>query len=102
MKKYKTAIGKIVELTEERKNYFLTKHPELKPHFPKIKTVLSKPAEIRLSKRDGRVLLFYKFFDKILGGKYIVVVVKINSRNFIITVHITDKIKAGRKYEKES
>lgn len=97
---YKSTVGKEIELTQERKNYFLTKHPELKPHFSKIKAVLSKPDEIRVSKHDEKVLLFYKFFGKILEGKYVVVVVKTNTRNFIVTAHITDKIKAGRKYEK--
>ncbi len=37
-----------------------------------------------------------------MEGKYISVVFKINTRNFILTVYITDKIKAGEKYEKES
>ena len=100
--KYKTILGKAVELTQERKKYFLDKHPELKPHFSKIKIVLEKPDEIRVSKQDDLVLLFYRHFDKILSGKYVVVVIKINARNFIVTAHITDKIKAGKKYEKES
>lgn len=99
---FKTILNKTVELTEERKSYFLIKHPELKPHFIKIKIVLTKPDEIRISKRDKQALLFHKHFANILNGKYIVVVTKFNSRNFIITAHITDKIKIGEKYEKES
>jgi len=100
--KYKTSIGKIVELTAERKGHIVDKHPELRPYFSKIKKVLLEPTEIRISKLDKHVLLIYGHFDNILGGKYLVTVVKINNRNFIITAHITDKIKAGEKYEKES
>jgi len=100
--KFKTVIGKTVELTAERKNYILAKHPELKPHFNKIRNVLIKPDEIRRSKRNQQVLLFYKYFAKILGGKYIVVVTKFDTRNFVITAHITDKIKIGKKYEEKS
>ena len=100
--KYKTAIGKSVDLTSERRKHILSKHPELKYHTSTIKKVLSDPDEIRVSKLNDHVLLFYKFFDKILGGKYIVVLIKTNERDFILTSHVTDKIKAGEKYEKEN
>lgn len=96
--KFKTVLDKTLELTKERKNYFLTKHPELKPYFAKIKSVLLEPNEIRRSKRNRKVLLFYKYFGTILKGKYIVVVAKLNKRNFILTGYVTDKIKIGEKY----
>lgn len=99
---YKTILGKTAQLTEERKGHILAKHPELKPYFVKIKSVLLKPEEIRKSKRDRQVLLFYRHFAKILGGKYIVVLARFNERNFILTSYITDKIMAGDHYEKES
>jgi len=97
--KYKSVIGKTIELTNERKNYFLVRHAGLRYHFSKVKSVLTEPDEIRYSKRDNKVLLFYKFFDKILSGKYIAVVVRVNRRSFIITAYITDKVKIGKKYE---
>ncbi len=100
--KYKTTIGVSVELTSERRKHILSKHPELLGHVSKIKKVLSNPDEIRVSKLDNQVLLFYKYFDKILEGKHIVVTIKTNERSFVLTVYITDKIKAGEKYEKEN
>lgn len=97
---YKTAIGKVVELTPERKLHILIEHPELEAHFEKIKQVLSKPDEIRISKTDPNVLLFYKFFAKIKNGLYIAVVVNINQRNFILTAYMTDRIIMGDLYGK--
>lgn len=58
--KYQTSINRIVELTPERKAHILAEHPDLKEHFQNIKLVLSDPEEIRISKTDSAVLLFYK------------------------------------------
>lgn len=97
--KFKTVIGKTVELTLERKQHILEEHPELKDHFDKLEQVLLKPEEIRISRTDANVLLFYRYFVKIKSGIYITVVAKFNDRNFILTAHMTDKIKMGEKYE---
>lgn len=95
---FQSKIGE-VELTEERKSHIILKHPELKTHIKKISQVLSSPDTIRRSKFDKEALLFYKYFDKIKGGKYINVTVKKNERNFILTAYITDRIRAGIEYE---
>lgn len=93
-----TIIGE-VELTTERKSHIILKHLEIKPHINKISLVLSSPDTIKRSKFDPDALLFYKYFDKIKGGKYINVTVKRGERNFILTVYITDRIRAGEIYE---
>lgn len=90
-----------IELTTERKNHILEVHPELKDHLEKLSQVLSDPDEIRRSRFDKNVLLFYKFFAKVKSGKYINVTVKAGDRNFVLTSYITDKIRAGEKYETE-
>ena len=97
---YQSSIQKRIILTEERKQHILDFHPDLKPYFNKISEILNKPDEIRKTNEDKNVLIFYKFYDKVLNGKYIVVVTKINKRNFILTSYLTDKIKTGKKYEK--
>ena len=74
-------------------------HPELKAHLDKLSEVLSNPDEIRRSRFDKNVLLIYKFFASIKDGKYINVTVKINDRNFVLTAYITDRIRAGEKYD---
>ena len=90
-----------VELTNERKIHILSSHPELKIHFERISQVLINPDEIRRSRLDKNVLLFYKFFAKVKSGKYINVTIKTGHRNFVLTSYITDKIRAGEKYETE-
>jgi len=96
---YKSVLGKNIELTAERKIHILLYHPDLKPYFSKIKAILLKPGEIRVSKSDPAVLLFYKFFANILGGKFIVVTVKVNERSFILTAYLSNRILSGEKYE---
>lgn len=99
--KYKSILGKDFELTAERKKHILNFHPDLKPYFSRIKNVFVKPDEIRISKSDPHVLLFYRYFAKIKGGKYIVGVVKIGSRAFILTAYFSSDKLSGEKYEYE-
>lgn len=96
---YKSCLEKEVALPVERKKHILLFHPDLKPYFSKLKQVLLKPDDIRISKSDSGVLLFYKYFDKIADGKYIAVVVKFNDRNFILTAYLTKRKLSGEKYE---
>ncbi|MFH0791040.1 MAG: DUF4258 domain-containing protein [Candidatus Omnitrophota bacterium] len=68
------------------------KHPALKGKEVQVKKVLSNPDEIRVSKKDKTVLLFYKS----IGKYYLCVVIKIlKKRAFIITAYKTEKIKEG-------
>ena len=85
----------MIELTEERWKYIILKHPEVKLYYDEIDFVLANPEVVKISKRDKNVLLYYKYFSKIFDGKYLLVVVKKNKRDFIITIYITDKIKGG-------
>ena len=61
--------------------------------------VLETPEEVRYSNRSREVLLFYRFFDNIENGKYIAVVVR-EFDGSVLTAYLTDKIKAGERYEK--
>jgi hypothetical protein len=79
-----------VELTDERKNHILTFHPEIHSAFTYFSEALSHPNTIRQSKFDTEVILFYK---KVTDSKYLVIVVKVNQRRFILTAYFTEKIK---------
>lgn len=98
---YKSIIGKDFELTIERKDHILTFHPDLKPYFSKLKQVFLEPDEIRISQSDPDVLLFYLYFAKVKGGKYIVGVVKSNGRSFVLTAYFSNRILSGEIYEKK-
>lgn len=99
--KYKSILGKAIELTDERKEHILLYHPDLKPYFSKVKNVLLKPGEIRISKSDISVLLLYKYFVNIIKGKYIAVTVKTNARWFILTAYLTKRKLSGGIYAKK-
>ena len=68
------------------------KHPTLKGKEDAVKQVLCDPDEIRVSKKDSAVLLFYRRIEK----RYLCVVVRfLKKRGFIITAYWTEKIKEG-------
>ena len=96
---YKSILGKGFVLTSERKQHVLIYHPDLKLYFSKLKEVFLKPDEVRISQSDPGVLLFYKHFAKIKQGKYIVGVVKIQGRFYILTAYLSNRILSGEKYE---
>ena len=87
--KYKSILGKDFELTPERKKHILNFHPDLKIYFTKLRDVFTKPDEIRISKSDPQVLLFYRYFAKI------------NSRSFVLTAYFSSSKLSGEKYEYE-
>jgi hypothetical protein len=68
------------------------KHPTIKGKEADVKRVLCDPDEIRVSKKDRAVLLFYRRSEK----RYLCVVVRFfKRRGFIITAYWTKKIKEG-------
>lgn len=62
-----------------------------------IVRVLQAPAEVRASRSDNRVRLFYEFYAQTrVGEKWLCVVVKYLSDDaFVVTAYLTDQLKAG-------
>lgn len=75
------------------------KHPVLRDHEDDIRKVLSDPDEIRRSRKDPDVLLFYR-------GKsprwFCAVTKHEKEEGFLITAYPTDAIKAGEVIWKKS
>ncbi len=92
---YIDKFGNSIELTEERWNHIVKEHPEILSFKDRIADVLKEPDYIKRSGRDADVLIYYKFYDDILEGKYLLVVVKKDIRSFVLTGYITDAIKKG-------
>jgi len=67
------------------------KHPVMKGKEDTVQAVLREPSEIRQSKTDKEVYLYYKQFDKL----YCVVARHLGSEGFLITAYPTDKVKEG-------
>jgi hypothetical protein len=93
---FESALRKVVELTDERREHIALYHADLVPFLERLGSVLTKPDEMRRSRDDPEVILFYKHFPDILGGKYIVVAVKVGEeRSFVLTAYLTKSIRTG-------
>ena len=94
-----TPLGKQIRATRSHWEKIVeTKHPSLRGKEEEVKQALETPFEIRASKSDENVHLYYIDFE----GKYLCVVVKnLNDQGFVITAYFTEKIKEGRQIWKK-
>ncbi len=68
------------------------KHPSMKNKEIMVAETLENPTEIRQSKSDNSVFLYYRPVEE----NYNAVVLKhLNGEGFIVTTYVTDKIKEG-------
>jgi hypothetical protein len=96
MKVIRDCFGRSVRLTDERLAHIL-EHPEMAGMEDELARVLQSPSEVRLSRSDDNVKLFYEFYTQTqVGGKWLCVVVKYGPGDaFVITAYLTDTVKAG-------
>ena len=92
---YKDIFEDTIELTDERWFHIVNEHPEVKQYRNRIGEVLVSPDYVKKSSRDPDVFLYYKFFEDIFMGKYILIATKKGLRSFVLTCYITDTIKKG-------
>ena len=89
-----------VELTDEREVHIAQTHPDLLPEYlPQVKQTLADPDQVRRSVRMSGARIFYRWFDDVRQGKYVVVVVVSEAapteRNWIITAYVTRHLMNG-------
>lgn len=96
MKIIRDCFGRSVRLTDERVTHIL-QHQEMTDMAEEIERVLQSPTEVRISRSDESVRLFYEFYAKtMVGGKWLCVVVKYAAEDaFVVTAYLTDQLKAG-------
>ena len=99
---YKDVFGDEIILVDSVRAMILMKHPETVDFIDQIDRVLAQPDEVHQSVRDKRSILYYRFEDGILKGKWVVVVVKRIDQNFISTIYATDQIKSGETLWKKT
>ena len=88
----KTPLNIEVRTTVQYWEYLVTfKHPVMKSKADIVKSVLQMPDEIRQSKVDKDVFLYYKQFDRL----YCVVVKHAGTEGFLTTAYPTEKVKEG-------
>lgn len=82
-----------ISITKSRWNKIVKiKHPEVEGSEENIKRTLENPNEIRLSKKDSSVYLYYRLFGKL----FLCTIAKHNNGEvFIITAYYADRIKEG-------
>lgn len=92
----KTPLGIIVRTTKEYwQKIITTKHPSIATLEAKVKEALEKPDEIRRSRQDTKVHLYYRNIGKLF---VCAVVDHINGKQgYIITAYLTDRIKEGEQ-----
>jgi hypothetical protein len=93
-------LGGEVELSDERESHIAETHPELLPeHEDQIGDTLRDPDQVRRSRRFGNARLFSKWYDDLLTGKHLVVVVVSEalpkSRDWVVTAYVTRRIPEG-------
>lgn len=96
MKVIRDCFGRSVRLTDERIAHIL-QHSELAGMGEEISLVLQAPAEVRVSRSDETVQLFYEYYARTrVGGKWLCVVVKYAPDDaFVVTAYLTDQLKPG-------
>ncbi len=91
-----TPLGFRVQVTASYWQVITTiKHPVMAGRELDVKTALAEPDEIRVSKRDPAVYLFYK--SERIGRWVCAVSRRLNSAGFLITAYPTDAVKEGER-----
>lgn len=87
-----------MRLTDERLAHILTR-AEMRDMRDEIVRTLAAPAEVRISRSDVAVRLFYEFYSQTrIGDKWLCIVVKYLADDaFVITAYLTDKRKPGER-----
>lgn len=96
MKLIRDCFGYEVRLTDERLAHIL-EHAEMAGMEDEIERGLQAPTEIRVSRSDDTVRVFYEYYARtIVGEKWLCIVVKYPTNDaFVITAYLTDRMKAG-------
>ena len=91
-----TPLGFRVRVTVEYWQVIVTiKHPVMLGREADIQEVLRNPDEIRLSKKDPGVYLFYK--PERIGRWVCAVTKRLDGEGFLITAYPTDAVKEGER-----
>ena len=89
-----TPLDFTVRVTETYWDLIVTiKHPIMAGFESNVKETLENPEQIRVSRNDPKILLFYKIQRP---GRWICAIAKrLNGEGFLVTAYPTDAIKEG-------
>jgi hypothetical protein len=91
-----TSLGFRERVTRAYWEFMVTvKHPVMRERATEVQDVLQSPDEIRQSRSDPAVLLFYR--AEVPGRWLCAVARRLNNEGFLITTYPTDAIKEGER-----
>jgi hypothetical protein len=96
IKLIRDCFGQDVRLTDERLAHIL-EHEEMAGMESEMERVLQAPKEVRVSRSDENVKLFYEFYAETrVGGKWLCIVVRYFPGDaFVVTAYLTNSMKPG-------
>jgi hypothetical protein len=94
-------LGGGVELTDQREQHIAEVHPDVLPEqLKRLADTLAIPDQVLRSLRSTNARLFARWYNDLLGGKYMVVVVMSDPppvvRHWVITAYIARRLTGGR------
>lgn len=89
--------GHKIRLTEEWWRHILAHHPIMEQYLDHIKLTLAEPNTVQHSLVNENEYRYYRLFDEIYGGMYVLVAVIKDVDNFIVTAFVVRKIREGGK-----
>jgi len=91
-----TPIGFSVDISRERWDLIVSaKHPVMRGREEDVRAALEHPDEIRRSRRDERVLLFYRL--ERLGRWMCAVIRRTDAGGLLVTAYPTNAVKEGER-----
>lgn len=87
--------GDEVRLTEERWKHILEHHPIMARYLDHMKLTLRAANVVQRSMINPNEYRYYKLFEEIYGGKYVLVAVIKEVDNFVVTAFIVSTIRKG-------
>jgi hypothetical protein len=88
-------------LTDQREQHIAEPHPDVLPEqLQRLADTLANPDQVLRSLRSTNARLFARWYNDLLGGKYVVVVVMSDPppavRHWVITAYIARRLTGGR------
>ena len=90
-------LGDSIELSDERWQHILTRHPEMSGHLDDLRLTIKEPNAIYCSQVEPTEYHFYRLFETNLGRLYIMAIVIKTVAPFIVTAHFVSVLRKGGK-----
>jgi hypothetical protein len=91
-----TPLGFVVRVSVSYWSTIVTKHPDLVGREAEVQAALREPSEVRRSRHDAAVLLFYRSDGQ--RRRWVVAVTKREKGDaFLVTAYRTDAVKEGER-----